>query len=123
MQRFSRDRVSMDATLVVLAAIAISVPSLFSEEIEPDFVRVESVALATAAVVLVLYVLFIIYSLRQPQAEREHIPGSIEPSHTGPHWPVSRALIVMVLAIIGLALMSEFLVGSLDIVTESFGAE
>jgi len=120
-QRFSRERVSMDATLVVLAAIAISVPSLFSEEIGPDFVRVESLALATAVVVLVLYVLFIIYSMRQPQVEGEHTPGAIEPSHTGPHWPVSRALIVMALAIIGLALMSEFLVGSLDVVTERFG--
>lgn len=120
-QRFSRERVSMDATLVVLAAIAISVPSLFSEEIGADFVRVESLALATAVVVLVLYVLFIIYSMRQPQVEGEHTPGAIEPSNTGPHWPVSRALIVMALAIIGLALMSEFLVGSLDVVTERFG--
>ncbi|MDX1412907.1 MAG: calcium/proton exchanger [Candidatus Promineifilaceae bacterium] len=121
LQRFSRSRVSMDATLVVLAAIAISVPSLFSEEIGPDFVRVESIALATAVVVLILYVLFIVYSLRQPQVEGEHIPGTIEPSHTGPHWPASRALIVMLLAIVGLALMSEFLVGSLDVVTERLG--
>ena len=120
-QQFNRSRVSMDATLVVLAAIAISVPSLFSEEIGPDFARVEYLALGTAAVILVLYVLFIIYSLRQPQTEAEHIPGMIEPSHSGPHWPVSRALIVMVLAIIGLAFMSEFLVGSLDVVTERFG--
>ena len=120
-QRFSRDRISVDATLVVLAAIAISVPSLFSEQIEPDFARVEYLALATAAVVLALYVLFIIYSLRQPQLEDEHIPGTIEPSHSGPHWPVSRALVVMALAIVGLAIMSEFLVSSLDTVTESLG--
>lgn len=120
-QKFNRSRVSMDATLVLLAAIAISVPSLFSEEIGPDFARVEYLALATAAVVLILYVLFIIYSLRQPQTDGEHMPGAIEPSHTGPQWPISRALIVMVLAIIGLAIMSEFLVGSLDVVTERFG--
>lgn len=120
-QRFNKGRVSMDATLVLLAAIAISVPSLFSEEIGADFARVEYLALATAVVVLILYVLFIIYSLRQPQIEGEHTPGTIEPSHTGPHWPVNRALLVMFLAIIGLALMSEFLVGSLDAVTERFG--
>ncbi len=36
-QRFDRDRVSIDATLVVLAAIVISVPSMFNELIEPNF--------------------------------------------------------------------------------------
>jgi Ca2+:H+ antiporter len=75
--------------------------------------------LATAAVVLFLYILFILYSLRQPQVDSGHSPATIEPSHTGPHWPVSRALLVMVVAVAGLALMSEFLVGSLDVVTET----
>jgi len=118
-QKFDRSRVSIDANLVILAAIMISVPSLFGAQIEPDFVRIEYLSLATAAVVLVLYVLFIIYSLGQPEVEGEHTPGTIEPSHTGPHWPVSRALLIMLLAVIGLALMSEFLVGSLDVVTET----
>ena len=119
-QRFSRDRVSIDATLVILAAIVISVPSLFGEEIEPDFIRVEYLSLATAVVVLILYALFIVYSLRQPETDNGHAPGTIEPTHTGPNWPVSRALLVMVLAVVGLAVMSEFLVGSLDVVTETF---
>jgi Ca2+:H+ antiporter len=119
-QRFSRDRVSIDATLVILAAIVISVPSLFGEQIEPDFWRVEYLSLATAVVVLILYGLFIVYSLGQPETDSGHTPGTIEPTHTGPHWPVSRALLVMVLAVIGLAVMSEFLVGSLDVVTETF---
>jgi Ca2+:H+ antiporter len=119
-QKFSRDRVSIDATLVILAAIMISVPSMFGAQIEPDFLRVEYLSLATAVVVLILYVLFIIYSFRQPQMAAGHTPASIEPTHTGPSWPVSRALLVMVLAVAGLALMSEFLVGSLDVVTETF---
>ncbi|MFN2106535.1 MAG: cation transporter, partial [Candidatus Promineifilaceae bacterium] len=38
-----------------------------------------------------------------------------------PHWSVGRAIGIMILAVAGLALMSEFLVSSLDIVTESFG--
>lgn len=118
-QTFDRARVSIDANLVILAAIMISVPSLFGAQIEPDFVRVEYLSLATAAVVLILYVLFIIYSFRQPEPDNGHTPGTIEPTHAGPHWPVSRALLVMGLAVVGLALMSEFLVGSLDVVTET----
>ena len=119
-QRFSRERVSVDATLVILAAIAISVPSLFSEEIVGDFPSVEALSLSTAVVALALYALSIIYTLRQPVEQPMHAPA-IEPTHTGPSWTVSRALIIMGLAVAGLAIMSEFLVGSLDVVTETFG--
>ena len=115
-QRFDRSRVSVDATLTILAAIVISVPSIFSQTIEPDFQRVEYLSLATAAVVLLLYVLSIIYTLRLPQSNANHaVP------HTGPQWSVGRAIGIMVVAVVGLAVMSEFLVGTLDAVTETFG--
>jgi Ca2+:H+ antiporter len=119
-QRFNRNRVSIDSTLVILAAIAISVPSLFAEEIGGEFALVEPLSLTTAVVMLILYVLSIIYTLRQPAQDLQHAPA-IEPAHGGPHWSTGRAVGVMILAVAGLALMSEFLVSSLDVVTESFG--
>ena len=118
-QRFDRTRVTVDATLVILAAIAISVPSIFSQAIEPDFQRVEWLSLTTAAVVLLLYVLTIVYTLRLPRNSHSREAELI--SHQGPHWSVGRALIIMVVAVAGLAVMSEFLVGSLDAVTTTFG--
>lgn len=119
-QTFNRNRISVDATLVILAAIAISVPSLFAEEIVDDFPAVEALSLTTAVIMLLLYGLSIFYTLRQPAEELQHAPA-IEPTHAGPHWSVGRALGIMALAVAGLALMSEFLVGSLDVVTEAFG--
>ena len=119
-QRFDRTRVSTDATLVILAAIVISIPSFFSQAIEPDFWRVEYLSLTTAAVVLLLYVLSIIYTLRLPQKEATHGVGEPVP-HDAPHWSTTRALVIMVVAVVGLAVMSEYLVGSLDAVSETFG--
>ncbi len=119
-QKFDRERVGIDATMVILAAIIISVPSLFNELIEPNFAKVESLSLTTAAVVLALYVLSIIYTLRTPENHVAHAPG-IEPSHSGPAWSTGMALAVMAGAVVGLAVMSEFLVGSLESVTEAFG--
>ena len=99
-QRFDRSRVSIDATLTILAAIVISVPSFFNYAIEPDFARVEWLSLTTAAVVLLLYVLTIIYTLRsQPAANRGIAPGEVPVAHTGPHWSTGRALGIMVLAV------------------------
>jgi Ca2+:H+ antiporter len=119
-QKFDAVRVSVDATLLIMAAIVISVPSMFNELIEPNVVKVEMLSLTTAGVVLLLYVLSIIFTLRQPQIEGTHAPA-IEPTHGGPGWSTGVALAVMGGAVVGLALMSEFLVGSLDVVTETFG--
>ncbi len=119
-QKFDRNRVSIDATLVILAAIAISIPSLFNELIEPNVQRVETLSLATAVVVLGIYVLSILYALRQPQNNHVHGTG-IEPTHAGPRWGIGRAVVIMGVAVAGLAVMSEFLVGSLETVTATFG--
>jgi len=119
-QRFDRSRVSLDATLTILAAIAISVPSIFSQSIEPDFQAVEWLSLSTAVIVLILYVLTIIYTLRTPKSTRNHDPAAAI-AHQGTHWSVGRAIGIMLAAVAGLAVMSEFLVGSLDAVTETFG--
>lgn len=120
-QKFDRNRVSVDANLVILAAITISIPSLFNEFIEPNVERVETLSLATAAVVLVLYALSIFYTLMQPSNARNGHAPAIEPSHAGPHWSTGRALVIMVVAVAGLAVMSEYLVGSLETVSATFG--
>ncbi|MBW7885053.1 MAG: calcium/proton exchanger [Caldilineaceae bacterium] len=118
-QRFDRGRVGVDATMTILAAIAISVPSFFNRAIEPDFPRVEGLSLATAAVVLLLYALSIIYALRLPSSNH-HAAGEAA-AHAGPLWSVRRAIAIMVAAVVGLAIMSEFLVGTLDTVTATLG--
>jgi Ca2+:H+ antiporter len=68
----------------------------------------------------VLYVLSIIYTLRLPQKEAAHGVGEAL-AHEAPPWSTSRALMIMGAAVVGLAVMSEFLVGSLDAVSETFG--
>lgn len=129
-QRFNRERVGLDSTLVVLAAILICVPSFFSTMIEPDARRVELLSLATAAVILAMYVLAIIYTVWGHAGSRPvnggvliEAPGD-DAGHAveeSVHWSPRRALITMVLAVVGLAVMSEALVGALEGVTQVLG--
>jgi Ca2+:H+ antiporter len=119
-QRFSRDNAGMDATMLILAVIAISVPSIFNAAIEPDVVKVEELSLTTAAVMLGIYVLSIVYMLRLKNPGHDGGPG-VEPSHTAPRWKPSIALAVLAASVVGIAIMSEFLVGSIEPVTESLG--
>lgn len=117
-QSFDRERVSIDATLTVLAAIVLSVPSLFNELIGSDAQKVEWLSLTTAGVVLLLYILAIVYTFQQSTS----VDTSLEIEPVGESlWSVKKSLFVMAIAVVGMAVMSEFLVSSLETVTRTFG--
>jgi len=120
-QKFNRSHVGVDATMAILAVIALSIPSFFNAAIEPDTLRVEELSLTTALAMIVIYVLAIIYSLRSRTADEREVGPAVKPAHTGPHWSTRRAMGILVLATAGIALMSEFLVGSVEPVTRQLG--
>ncbi|MGV8090071.1 MAG: calcium/proton exchanger [Methanothrix sp.] len=118
-QTFDRRDVDIDATMTILALIAMTVPSLFSLYIA-DSVRVEELSLTTAATMLLLYILFVIYTLRSCTRERCDAVTVREalPVHA---WSSGKSLAVMGLAMAGIALMSELLVASVEAVTDTLG--
>lgn len=119
-QTFDRRNVDTDATMTILALIAISIPSMFNNYIEPNSLAVEELSLATAGVILVLYILFIIYTLKNCHSDpREERPAGMEVRT--PRWSTRRALGLMTLSMAGLALMSELLVGSVQAATDHLG--
>ncbi len=119
-QVFDRRQVDTDATMTVIALIAMSVPSLFSYYIEPDVMRVEELSLATAGVALVLYILFMLYTLKSCESEMRGTKVA-EAALQVSGWSFRQALEMMILSMAGIALMSELLVGSLQSATDLLG--
>ncbi len=124
-QRFDREQAGLDATMLFLAAIAIAVPSLFNAAIEPDFGKVEGLSLTTSVVMLAIYVAAIGYMLfgRQPEPEKAG-PAAPPSGHDGPHWSLPASVGVLAVSVGAIAVLSEFLVGAVEPVTEqlSFSA-
>ena len=120
-QKFDRSHAGVDATLTILAVIALSIPSFFNAAIEPDTLRVEELSLTTAFAMIVIYALSIVYMLRSRTPAGPEIGAAIPPSRSGPHWSTRTALGILVLATVGIALMSEFLVSSVEPVTQQLG--
>ena len=117
-QKFSSDTASRYATLLALAVIALSVPSLFGQSIEaPDSPHVEYLSLGVAAAMILIYVLSLIYSL----SERNGVlpPAVEEPGHPGEPW--KRALLRLGLATAGVVVLSEILVGVIEPVIAASG--
>ena len=117
-QKFNRSNAGIDATLLILSIFALGIPSFFNLELEPDFRAVEFLSIGAAIAILVMYGLTLLYSFTaktpeaDPQAREAHAPTGWAPRH---------ALIVLVVAVAFIALLSEFLVGAVEPVTEALG--
>ncbi len=123
-QRFDREQAGLDAALLFLATIAVAVPSLFSSAIEPNRRAVEGLSLATSVVMLLIYLLAIGYSLFRKTPRRNDWQASSFSPKKGegiPHWSPRISMVILVLAVAVLAVLSEFLVSTVEPVTRQFG--
>lgn len=178
LQSFNRRQAGNNAILLVLAVIALAIPSLLSHSVGLDTsVKVEAFSLGVAVVMMVLYGLGILYGFKghtgqvaagsaaghQPEsgelAVTERTGGETAGGAGGPatkqaakggsrtaggvpdnpmivnpasgaadpvmvekaHWSVRTALIVLGLATVGVAYLSELLVGAVEPIVASLG--
>jgi len=117
-QKFDRAHAGINATLLILSLIVLGVPSLFNFAIEPDFASVEGLTIGASIATLIMYALVILHSFitrddpNDPHGREAHPPE---------HWSLRRALAVMAISVGLIVLLSEFLVGSVEGVTEALG--
>lgn len=124
-QHFDRRQATHNAVLLLMSVLVLLVPSLFSHsigEIDPPSPQVEALSLGVAAIMIVVYLLGLFYNLRMP----ERLPKTsavVEEDEEAPHsgWSLPKASVVLFLSTVGVAYLSELLVGSVEPVIESFG--
>jgi len=120
-QRFNREHAATNATMLVLAVVALSVPSLFNHTLEGEALSVltiENISLGVAGVMIVLYALSLLYSLRVADQES---PLTHTDQAAAPHWSPRTAGIVLALATGAVVWLSEILVHGVEAVTASLG--
>jgi len=119
-QTFDRRNASRNAILLVLAVLALLIPSILNHFTDaPEDIRVESLSLGVAAVMIVLYVLALVYSFKAEGTPLAHSQAE-QPVHAHA-WGVRKALIVLALATGGVVIASELLVGAVEPVVEGLG--
>ncbi len=115
-QKFNRVRAGLDATMLILAIIALGVPSLFSHAIElVNHDSVEYLSLGVAVAMMLIYGLGLLYSFTSiSQPEHSEPPGETS-------WSVRKSVLVLLAATAFIAWLSEVLVGAVEPVLEHLG--
>ncbi len=119
-QTFSQRVASSNASLLVLAVIGLFVPAVFAfttSDPEQGSLTEESVYVSVA--LIAGYILSLIYGFSNPD---ETLGGHGSPEgHAGPAWTARVAILVLLMAAILLAVLSEILVSSIQAFIDAFG--
>lgn len=128
LQKFDQSNASRNAILLVLAIIALVIPSVFSASmgVPPNTVTeaghspIEALSLGVAVVMLVLYGLGLFAAARASRAQPS--PISVTLSHSDvPHWAVWKSILILAVATVGVVWLSESLVHVAEDVIASVG--
>jgi Ca2+:H+ antiporter len=118
-QTFDKRGASRNAILLVLAVLAMLIPSLFGHSIGPETSpRVEALSLGVAAVMILLYILGLLDAAKSGDTPVTHEPA---PASVLPKWTLAQSIIILVLATGGIVWLSEVLVGVVEPVVASLG--
>jgi Ca2+:H+ antiporter len=134
-QKFNRTAASLGSTLLVLSAVGLVVPAVFHMLVGNTAAAAErNLSLEISIVLMATYVASLFFTLRTHRhlyMGDSHVPAdgtaatvagvapAAEPAHAHP--PLSKSIIKLVLATIGIAIMAEFLVAAATHTAQSLG--
>ncbi|MCA9904202.1 MAG: calcium/proton exchanger [Anaerolineae bacterium] len=119
LQFFDRRQAGLNATLLILAVVALAIPSLFdvavAEVPSSELLFSEGVAI----VLIILYGLTLLYGFTAHTPDHA-VTREAAPEHEA-RWSLRFSIIVLVIATVGTAIVSETLVGAVEPVTQALG--
>jgi Ca2+:H+ antiporter len=122
-QTFNRTASSLGSTLLVLSAVGLVVPAVFHMLVRNTAPNAErNLSLEIAIVLMVTYVASLFFTLKTHRHLYMGDAGEGEPEGAyEDHGPIGKAIGMLVLATIGVAVMAEFLVGAASETAEHLG--
>jgi Ca2+:H+ antiporter len=110
-QKFDRVHINNQTSLMFLATIALIIPAVFFQG-EKQHHALEGFSLAVASILLILYFAGLFFAMR-----RKNETCTAEVSR----WSREKAVLILAVSTILIAMESEFLVGGIEPVTEALG--
>jgi Ca2+:H+ antiporter len=115
-QRFNQASAGLHSASLVIAVVGLMMPALFSFTPEASGFRTEAVSVGVSIILIAVYIAGLLFSFKTHRALFRSTEHAEEP-----HWSLGRALGVLAGATVLVGLMSEFLVGALEVTTEELG--
>lgn len=123
-QNFNVTLAGLNGSLMIVAIIALFVPAIFLQTHAVNQEDKNLLSLIVAGILIVSYILWLVFSMithKQYLAEVSESQHEELPHDHAPAWSKKRSILYLVTATVMVALVSEWLVHTLDTFTETFG--
>lgn len=122
-QTFGKLAVRASTTSLMLAAVGLLIPSVFHATADDQLngwnaETEQHLSLAIAIVLFLTYACTLVFSLR---THRKHYTGPSEPGDEAHTWSKLKSMLVLLIATIFVAWLSEFLVSTIEVARQQFG--
>ncbi|MFY0543320.1 calcium/proton exchanger [Brevibacillus sp. H7] len=115
-QTFNGRLAGHNASLMTLAIVALFIPAVFMQELPP--VEIGTLSVVIAGILIVAYILWLIFSM----VTHKEFLSDIEPDdHGEAAWSKGVSILMLVLSTFFVAVVSEWLVHSVEVVSHSLG--
>ena len=118
-QSFNKKAVEVSSSMLLFSVIGLSIPAIFTHTIKVDLLtsKYESLSVAIALIMFVIYILGLFFSFYT----HKDIYGTEHKEEVESKWSLKKSVLVLIIATVFIALESEFLIGSVDSMTETLG--
>lgn len=114
-QRFNPKLAAHNASLMLLAVIALFIPAVFAKQLAPA--KTETFSIVVAVILIVAYLLWLLFSM---VTHKDELSDEII-EHGEALWSKGLSIVFLIVATAMVAFVSEWLVGTLDTFTAQFG--
>lgn len=119
-QKFNVKVVEVTSSMLLFAVIGLCIPALFTHSVPQDLLntRYEGLSIFVAVVMFIIYALSLYFSF----GTHKHIYAADEKSSDeNAKWSLKKAIAILIIATVFIAIESEFLVNGIEDITASLG--
>ncbi|MBQ4163784.1 MAG: calcium/proton exchanger [Turicibacter sp.] len=119
-QKFNQKVAEVSSSMLLFAVIGLCIPALFTHTVDPTLLntRYEGLSIFVAIILLIIYILSLLFSF----STHKYIysESDTEEEHQA-KWSLTRAILVLIISTVIIAIESEFLVNGIESVTQTLG--
>ncbi|AGX44200.1 calcium/proton exchanger [Clostridium saccharobutylicum] len=119
-QTFNKKVVEVSSSMLLFAVVGLCIPALFTHTVDVALLntRYESLSIFVAIVMIAIYILSLIFSFF---THKDIYSADIEEEGLTAKWSLKKAISVLVISTVLIAIESEFLVSGIESITKSLG--
>ncbi len=119
-QTFNKKVVEVSSSMLLFAVVGLCVPALFTHTVDKSLLntRYEGLSIIVAIIMFIIYIFSLIFSFF---THKDIYTVNLEEEGNTAKWSMKKAILVLIISTVLIAVESEFLVSGIESVTKSLG--